>query len=386
MKTSLPYRSHVSLRLFLVLLLGFVSTGRSESLAEDSSSLQKTLEQLSGDAAKAYVAPIVSGFGAGLNAGWFHKSPPPKLFSINVEASAIIMGTFLDGGQKHFSKQGSFQLSKAEATEFAGFVDSDPNYASLSAGQRQQLKDTLIGRITAQKVTVRMSGATVIGEKKDSVRIHLAEKKFTVPVPGPSGTENKEVTIPGDSVALPVGGLFSKVPLLPLLAPQITVGTVAGTQLTFRYLPAINLTDEIGSLTLFGFGIQHNPSVWLPKPLPVDLSFGLFRQTLEVGDLFKASALAFGLNASKTFGWRLFNVAPYAGFMLEKSTMEFKYKFETQLPNGTVTKENVKFEVDGENSTRITMGLNLHLLVLNLNADYNLGKYDTVSLGLSLGI
>ena len=44
-------------------------------MAAGSQTLQGALTQLNGEGAKRYVSPIVSAFGANMNAGWYHKSP-----------------------------------------------------------------------------------------------------------------------------------------------------------------------------------------------------------------------------------------------------------------------------------------------------------------------
>jgi len=159
------------------------------------------------------------------------------------------------------------------------------------------------------------------------------------------------------------------------------VGTIFGTRVTFRYLPSITISEEFGKFKYFGFGIQHNPGVLLPTPLPFDVAVGFFTQTLEIGTLFKAKTTAFGLNASKRLGVGPINITPYAGFMLEKSNIDITYDFIVD------TQEiNVAFELEGENRSRLTLGLSIRLLMLNFNADYNIGKYNSVTVGVMFTI
>src|SRR5439155_563530 len=98
------------------------------------------------------------------------------------------------------------------------------------------------------------------------------------------------------------GGIISKLPVLPLMAPQLTIGTILGTQATLRWLPSIELDPKLGKFSYLGFGIQHNPGVWLPFHMPVDVSGGFFTQKLEVGKVFSAQSMAMGVTASKTLG------------------------------------------------------------------------------------
>ncbi len=56
-------------------------------------SLDETIQNLSGDAAKAYVDPMVSVFGANMNGAWFHQAPKAKLFDWDLEISAVFMAS-----------------------------------------------------------------------------------------------------------------------------------------------------------------------------------------------------------------------------------------------------------------------------------------------------
>jgi hypothetical protein len=234
-------------------------------------------------------------------------------------------------------------------------------------------------RLASEDFRVGFGGPTITGSSKDSVRVRFEGKTFNV-----SGYPDS-IVVPADTVALPVTGILDGLPLIPLMAPQFTLGTVYGTNVTFRYLPTVEFTPEVGAFKFFGFGVQHNPQVWLGSPLPVDLCLSFFTQKLELGSLFEASTVAMGVNVSKKLGWRLLNVTPYGGFALEKSTMEFHYDLELETPSGLRT-HPVSFELEGDNKTRITLGLSLRLLVFNLNADYNIARYPSMSFGLMLGI
>jgi hypothetical protein len=152
-----------------------------------------------------------------------------------------------------------------------------------------------------------------------------------------------------------------------------------------RWLPEIPLNQQIGKLNYFGFGIQHNPAVWLPIHMPLDVSAGFFTQRLKIGDMFTATAFSLGINASKTLGWRMLNFTPYAGLMVEKSSMEVKYKYHLDLPEGPVDR-SITFEANGENTGRLILGASVRLLIVNINADINIAKYTSGSFGLMIGI
>lgn len=342
-----------------------VLSGIATTASAQEKSLRETLEQLSEDAARKYVAPISSAFGSDLNAGWFHRAPRPKKLGIDLEVGLVGMGSFFPSDSKSFKTRGRFRFSQAEARLLVG-----------NQGFPPAVEDALVSQITSQNFELEISGATVIGSTTDYITIGFLERTFDV-----SGVS---YTVPSQSVALPVAGFgeLADVDFLPLAAPQLSVGTVFGTQATFRYLPSVRINDDLGSFKYFGFGVQHNPSVWLPNPLPVDLAASFFSQSLEIGTLFKTTTTSFGVTASKRLGWGLLNLTPYAGAMLESATMEVSYDFKVDTPTGVVV-ERVNFDLEGENKSRIVLGLGFRLLIFNVNADYNIGKYNSVSAGLN---
>ncbi|HDZ27407.1 hypothetical protein LCGC14_0569030 [marine sediment metagenome] len=365
----------------LAAFLGAVAAPASaqDHEGEDGEDLQEFLAGLSMDAASKYVAPIVSAFGMNLNGGWFHKAPSAKKFGFNVEVGLVGMATFYPKGVEHlsFDTSGDFRFSTAQAEQL---IQSSGLVLPLD------VENALIAQITQQNFTVNISGATVIGDPTDYIEIDFSGADITFTDPG-TGLPRTE-TLGIDVITLPIGGFaaISDLSFLPLAAPQLSLGTVLGTRVTFRYLPSITLDEELGKFKYFGFGIQHNPGVLLPTPLPFDVGVGYFTQTLEIGTLFKAKTTAFGINASKRLGVGAINITPYAGFMLETSNIDITYDFI--LDEGTIDEQviPIAFELEGENRSRITLGLSIRLLMLNFNADYNIGKYNSVTVGVMFTI
>jgi len=163
----------------------------------------------------------------------------------------------------------------------------------------------------------------------------------------------------------------------------LSVGTVYGTSAALRYLPKLKLGDLDFEYT--GFGVMHNPGIWFPNPLPVDLAVGFFTQSMDVGGVFAASSTSFGVYASRSFGFSLLNITPYAGFGFEKSDVEVTYtQTISGLPEYPPYSEEISFKLEGANKTRITIGASLKLLAININADYNISEYNTASLGVGI--
>jgi hypothetical protein len=344
------------------------AVGLMTAMVSAQSDMEKNVSKLGASAGKAYMAPIVSGFGANMNAGWYHKAPKATKLGINIEAGAIFMGTWLSGGSKTMNVSGPMTLDTA-------LTDKLTQNVSTTGGARDSVRKRLYG----QEVEAVFLGPTVIGSSKDTLRLALKGQDIVY------GTNNSDTVSVNDTVTIQgvtgVLGNFTDIPL-PLFAPQLTLGTIYGTNVTLRWLPEYEPSEDIGKIKFFGFGVQHNPAVWgFMPPLPVDLSVGYFTQTLKVGSLFEASSQAFGVNASKQFGFRFLNVTPYGGVQFESS--EFKFAYEMDVDGQPVP---VKFTLDGENNYRATVGASFRLLAINLNADYNFGAYNSFSVGVMVGL
>lgn len=348
----------------IITLVFFLSVG-----VVQAQTLEETLGALSADAAKAYVSPIVSGFGANLNSGWVHRAPKAKFLGFDLEFGIVAMGTLFGDDNKTFSSSGVFKFSKAQAEAIA-------KKNSVLASNPIALNE-VVTQIMAQEFNVGITGPTVIGAATDSIKLAFAAKTFTTSI----GSQ----TVPGQDITLPVTGYLEDLSALPLAAPQLTFGTVYGTQVSLRYLPDVEINKDLGKFKYSGFGIQHNPGVWFPNPLPLEVAVGFFTQTMEVGTIFKSSASTFGVFASRQFGPGALNITPYAGFWMESSKIEVAYDFileDTPVPGSKQTIP-VSFEVEGENTTRFTVGASIKLAIINLSVDYSLAKYNTVSGGLS---
>ena len=366
MKTSITWTRPCAL-----ILLGLL--GLRPTAAQEEASLEETLNQLSGDAATQYLAPVSSSFGSNLNSGWFHRAPKADKFGFNLEAGFVAMGSFFPDDATHFDVTGTFRFSQNEANLLVDYYEDEAGISLPTF-----VRNALVEQITAQTSDVGISGATVIGAATDSVTVAFGGETYNVSGYG-------DVVVPAADIKLPFGGFgdLADISVMPLMAPQLTLGTVYGTQFTLRYLPAVELNADLGEFSYMGFGLQHNPLVWMDMKLPVDVSASFFTQSMSVGDLFDCTSTAFGLNASKTLGWRFLNLTPYAGIMFEDASMEVSYDFIVETPAGPVT-QPITLDLASDNSMRLTLGLNARLGIVNWNVDYSLAEYPAISTGINL--
>lgn len=357
------------------LLRSFLAISLFASLAA-AQGFEQTMKNLGVEAGKGFVQPVVSAFGMNLNGGWFHKAPASKIFGVDFEVGFVAMGTFTTDENKTFKLDANFKFtggpvgSNSEAEQIAQSIS---NYSSLNNTQKQAVIDA----IASQQFSVSMEGPTVVGTKSDYLKITVPQNTINV-----TGVGN--VTIPAQVQTIEqVTGVLDGAATVPLAAPQLSIGTIYGTQATFRWLPETEIDKDLGKFKYFGFGIQHNLGMWLPIPV-VDVAASFFTQKLNVGTIMEAKTTAFGLNVSKQLGFAFLNVTPYAGFMIESSTMSFGYDFPTYTdPNNPANNktERITFELEGENKSRLTVGLSFRLLIVNINADYNIGKQNSATAG-----
>jgi hypothetical protein len=355
--------------LTLTLLLIFAAV----SLCADT--LAESLEALSGSAAKAYAEPMVTSFGSDMNGGWFHKAPADSAFCWDLEFGVVSMGTLFANQKKDFSVTGNFRFTQNQAEDIAGDYQGQPYY------------NDLVQYIMTQNFHVNIYGPTIIGpsyDENDPSSAVIAEFPDTTLTFSYQG-QDTSILLTGRQVNTEVGGLLESLPFLPLVAPQLSIGTVYGTKLSFRYLSGVDITPELGKLKYVGYGIQHNPQVWIPVEIPFDVAAAFFTQSLDIGDIVETSATSVGINVSRTFGYKLISVTPYAGAAWEKSSMKFHYDYPTLSTEPDAPEYiRIRFDAEGKNTSRITAGLSFRLGLVNLNADFNLAKYPSATAGLML--
>lgn len=205
------------------------------------------------------------------------------------------------------------------------------------------------------------------------------EGSFYPPLSAKAATvfgSNKIVSVTGTGGAVYnfPGGF--EIDYVPLLVPQISIGSVYGTQLTVRYFMA-NLGEDIGNLNLSGFGLQHNIDQYLPH-VPVAISVGAFMQNFAVGDIVTAKSMYYGLQASRSFGILIL----YGGLGYESGQIKVEYKRDASENQ----QEDISFNLKANNSVRMTVGLLLNLPGIKLHVDYNLAKQSALCIGLGFGI
>ncbi|MGB2958706.1 MAG: DUF6588 family protein [Bacteroidota bacterium] len=195
----------------------------------------------------------------------------------------------------------------------------------------------------------------------------------TATIFGGTGGLVNDVNVPGVSYK-GSDGVFTTT-MFPLTAPQLTIGSVFGTQVLARYVFIPKLGDNVPESNLWGAGILHSVSQWLGGP-PVDLAVGFFYNSFTAGDIITYSGYAISGIVSKEF--TVFTA--YGGLAYEQSTMNLNYvSTDPSIPG------QVDIDLEGANTFRVTAGGLLQLGLFRLFADINIGTVTHFSGGIGIG-
>nr|WP_321409766.1 DUF6588 family protein [uncultured Carboxylicivirga sp.] len=211
--------------------------------------------------------------------------------------------------------------------------------------------------------------------------LYPPEGPYTVPtVFGSTDGRIVDVAASGNLLQYSFPGGFD-IDYVPLAMPQITIGSVYGTDFTARYI-SLDIEDA-GKVNVFGWGLRHNIDQYLPF-MPLDLALGYYHQSFKVGEYMDAKANVVNLQAS----YSIPVITVYGGLGYENSKVNVQYTYEGQdnTDANISAGDKVEFDMKGANTVRLTLGLTFNLGPVKLHGDYNLAKQNTFAVGLGIGI
>lgn len=299
--------------------------------SQAAESLEDLLTQVGEEYAIAYSSPFLYAFGPSMNSGMYHTADIPLTgltFGVNIRA----MAAKIHPDDQAFRRV----LTDVDLGLF------DPDFAG-------------------QTGTIVMEGPTIFGN---------SDTEGTL-----TGYVNGVPVFEDETIAGLVDTRF-----VPMVTPEFALGSIYGLKAVVRWLPTIDI-DEFGEFKYLGYGLQWNTGQILQN-LPVDLMVGFAKQKLEVGTLVETNASTFFAAASKKYSI----LTGYCGFALESSDMTVAYEYEHEDPDnpGTQVTDDISFEVDGIQDSRLTLGATVDL-GLQITAEVAHGKITTFSGGLIMG-
>ncbi len=195
---------------------------------------------------------------------------------------------------------------------------------------------------------------------------------------------------PTEGVSVPIegsGGMYEyvfpggfDVDYMPLAMPQLTIGSLFGTDFTARYISFD--VDDYGKIDVFGWGVRHSIDQYIPA-FPLALSIGYYNQSFKIGEYMDAKTNLVNLQTS----FSIPVITLYGGLGYENSQMDVQYVYEgSEISDLAQPGDEIKFELEGANTIRATIGLCFNLGPLKIHGDYNMAKQNTFAVGVGIGI
>ena len=335
--------------------------------------LKEAVEGLSNEVGLAYASSVINPFAANLNSAWINRVPAPEKLGFSISFGIYGMVSPIESGDDTFTKSGSFYLTREQATQIVSDEISDVEI-------RSQIIDELITKqfnltINGSSITSNINSNIIIStDVEGGLRFKIKDSKIPFPVYVElDATETYEIDIENYLNA------FS---YLPYGAAQLNLGTIYGTEAMIRFIPAVEVDTEIGSVGMYGLGLLHNPQAYISTELPVELSVGLMYQNFYTDNNGDISAFSAGLNVRKSFELGWLTIAPFANFMFESASFDLKEERSFETNYGTETFE-ISLSTEGANSSRFGLGTMFRVGFVDLTFSYNFAKYNSMVGGIS---
>lgn len=344
-------------------------------------SLEERLQTMAENNAKAYINPFVTAFGTAMNSGWFFTAKPHKLlgFDIGVRAMAVEVPK----SQQYFN----FDVSALDITE----TISIPGVGTYTMS------------LDPEKIYPNRQVPTSLGSKEGGYIPAISDDEIVTEFEnqlmnqGVSQTILDQPTVQDNlySIANNIPDLETPpgidLAYFPLAVPQASVGLSLPMlpihlELSGRYLPEVQISEEIGKFKFMGAGAKLALDPFVPLPLfGIKIAAGAYMQKLEVGKIIESNHALYSLQVSRDFSLLALGVGVYGGIGKETSDFKVKYTYNnTGNPSDPLNGTQIKFDLKGENDFRTTIGLRLRLAFLNINADISNGTDKVATAGVSL--
>lgn len=168
----------------------------------------------------------------------------------------------------------------------------------------------------------------------------------------------------------------------PFAFVQAGVGVGLGTDAVLRFIPSLTLRDDIGSVSMLGFGLKHSLDQWLWKSPPVHLALFGNLHTLSTGDYADVSAWQVGLAASGDVA--LLTVVGALAYEDTRIRVDYVMRNPEDLPGRPPDGTRLSFEDGADRHFRASLGLALRLAAVRLSSGVSVGPYTTLDVGLIL--
>jgi hypothetical protein len=348
------------LTLFLALFFSVNSFGQITSIPSMLAGAPEDGEKM----LQAYFKPYANAFGANLNGAWYNTAKVHKLGGFDLTLS--ISASFVPKADKEFD---------ASLLGLSSGATVDPN---------NKMSPTIAGK--------KEAGATITYPALNNL-----------------------------SYNLPKGTGWGVIPS-PML--QLGIGLVKGTDLTFRYVPDLNVGD-FGSFGLWGVGLKHSIKQWIPaiKLMPffnlsVFMGYSQMKTSADVSfkpEVYNAmldpdpvdntdlpfdnqkmemTFKSFTTNVLASFDLPVVTFYGGIGFATNNTNLALlgDYplpSFNTNTNNVEITngeKDPIKIKMTSSSGTkpRFTGGIKFKMAIITFHVDYTYASYSLITSGLGI--
>jgi len=349
----------------IMFALTFVFALTSKASAVD---FQEELKKLAQDNAVGYVGPFATAFGTAMNSGLYHTAKPHAFLGFDVSAKISLVQVADEDLTFDFIVPGRIGIPEDNFRPGS----NDTLWLNGNNIWTDRETSTMFGADTSR--TLIASGAE--SELEAAMRANgFSEAEIGLARSRPEWDQAID-NIPAITTPPGLG-----IDMVPLVMPQASLGLPFKTEVLVRFVPETDLGD-FGKVKMFGWGVKHSISQWIPVPMfGIDLTGQYAMQNLELGPITSKNT-AFNLEVSRRFGFMVASLTPYAGFGIESSDITVDYTVVD--PGNAFDGTNVKFDLEGNNTSRLTAGARLQLLIFTINADINMGEYTAYSVGVGV--
>jgi hypothetical protein len=308
-----------------------------------------------------YVSPIFHGFAADLNSAFYHSADLHSSLGFDV---GVKFG-------------------------FALIKDADRKYNFITPDSIAIKNPLNLAQIIYLKAgtdyDASVSGApTAVGDKNNKFYVKMIRSTSD---PIKQAVYDSMVVRHGSSNLFQIPNGFD-LPAVPMPMPQAAIGLPFGLEVMVRFIPTVSVADNAGKFNYMGFGLRYDIDKLIPRS-PVDIAVHFMTQKMNFTsnddkDIFKATGLAYGIEASKKF---LF-LTVYGGFQLEQATFTLsKFDCIFTTPDGAETVIPIpEMTFEGKNKSRATIGLRALLAVVNLHIDYSIAETPVIAAGIGISL
>ncbi len=315
---------------------------------------------------KAYITPYANAFGAGFNSSWYNSAKPHSL--------------------------GGFDFTISVSTGLVPLADQTFDLNSLG------FETLTLENPGGSSIAPTVAGKNIPGPRLEAI---VSEGGYDIRVASfstPEGTGWKAVPVP---------------------MVQLGIGLPLGSELKVRYMPNLNIAD--GKISMFGGGLIHSITQWIPatKLLPLDVSifggysrlnmmmplnlqpdsyshFTMYDATDFADQEVSMYVEAWSANVIGSFNLPIISFYGGLGYSKTKTHAEISGNYPLPAVDLTVSTSSPVYndagvitdiepmDIKNFSGVRVNIGTRLKLGIFTIHADYTRANYNVFVGGLGL--